>query len=312
MIDGGGRVSNQGTGVGLKPENGYDDFMTRAPFHLGNGFVNNHFPLSRLDECFEEDEEGNEEEVEQQSTSTFWNKTENGYLNSSSCHRSANEQLPGRVSFVTLADMNPTFEKLKSVTLSQKHIQRIGTSCQFDMSITPRCRVYWKMKEGLCPDEQVLIDNQPDMDAVVCENQDEETVAMIEETQLGDEYAINNESSWNMDCSTVLRVKTLHISSPILLQEEAAVMELLNFMYSNSLSSTRAPALLDVLMAADKFEVASLMRYCSRLLCNLPMTPESAMLYLNLPSSVLMGEAVQPLIDAAKQYLACRCKDITK
>ncbi|GKU87997.1 hypothetical protein SLEP1_g2313 [Rubroshorea leprosula] len=95
-------------------------------------------------------------------------------------------------------------------------------------------------------------------------------------------------------------------------KEEPALMELLNFMYSNSLSVTTAPALLDVLMAADKFEVASCMRYCSRLLRNLPMTPESALLYLDLPSSVLMAEAVQPLTDAARQYLAVRYKDITK
>ncbi|MCI57588.1 BTB/POZ domain protein POB1, partial [Trifolium medium] len=79
-------------------------------------------------------------------------------------------------------------------------------------------------------------------------------------------------------------------------------MELLNFMYSNSLSVSSPPALLDVLMAADKFEVASCMRYCSRVLRNIPMTPESALLYLDLPSSVLMADAVQPLTDAAKQY----------
>ncbi|EOX95810.1 POZ/BTB containin G-protein 1 isoform 6 [Theobroma cacao] len=228
---------------------------------------------------------------------------------------------------------------------------------------------------SLCPDEQILNGNQPDMDdGVGCENLDEDAVAMVEETQSGDEDANSNESSWSMDFSTVLRVKTLHISSPILaakspffyklfsngmreseqrhvtlrinasgmhkLQyiflgyvtysnrceqaklnnnsnitlytEEAALMELLNFIYSNTLSVTTAPALLDVLMAADKFEVASCMRYCSQLLRNLPMTPESALLYLDLPSSVLMGEAVQPLTDAAKQYLAARYKDMTK
>ncbi|GKB41671.1 BTB/POZ domain-containing protein POB1 isoform X4 [Tanacetum coccineum] len=81
---------------------------------------------------------------------------------------------------------------------------------------------------------------------------------------------------------------------------------------SNTFTVTTAPALLDVLMAADKFEVASCMRYCSRSLRNLPMTPESALLYLDLPSSVLMAEAVQPLTDAAKQFLAVRYKDITK
>ncbi|KAL7593065.1 BTB/POZ domain-containing protein POB1 [Lactuca sativa] len=190
------------------------------------------------------------------------------------------------------------------------------------------------------PEEQIL--NQPDNipDDADTENQDEETAAMIEEPPSGDEGANDNDSNWSMECSTVLRVKTLHISSPILAakspffyklfsngmreseqrhvtlrinaSEEAALMELLNFMYSNTLTVTTAPALLDVLMAADKFEVASCMRYCSRSLRNLPMTPESALLYLDLPSSVLMAEAVQPLTDAAKQFLAVRYKDITK
>ena len=33
---------------------------------------------------------------------------------------------------------------------------------------------------------------------------------------VGDEAANSNDSDWGMDCSTVVRVKTLHISSPIL------------------------------------------------------------------------------------------------
>nr|XP_027083320.1 BTB/POZ domain-containing protein POB1-like [Coffea arabica] len=197
--------------------------------------------------------------------------------------------------------------------------------------------------------EQVLSCNMPDTDDILAyENQDEEAIAMVEEStgigmssiQLGDGSTENNDSSTNMDCSTVLHVRTIHISSPILAakspffyklfsngmreseqrqvtlrihaSEEAALMDLLNFMYSNSLSTTMPSALLDVLMAADKYEVASCMRYCSRLLRNLPMTCESALLYLDLPSSVLMGDAVQPLTDAAKQFLAARYKDITK
>lgn len=83
-------------------------------------------------------------------------------------------------------------------------------------------------------------------------------------------------------------------------------------MYSNTLSTSTPTGLLDVLMAADKFEVASCMRYCSRLLRNLPMTCESALLYLDLPSSVLMADAVQPLTDAAKQFLAAKYKDVSK
>ncbi|KDP25348.1 hypothetical protein JCGZ_20504 [Jatropha curcas] len=199
-------------------------------------------------------------------------------------------------------------------------------------------------------EEQIINVNMPDTeDVVVYENQDEEPMAMVEEpptdadlnlNQLGDDASTSNDSSWNMDCSTVLRVKTLHISSPILAakspffyklfsngmreseqrhvtlrihaSEEAALMDLLNFMYSSTLSTTTPTALLDVLMAADKFEVASCMRYCSRLLRNLPMTCESALLYLDLPSTILMAEAVQPLTDAAKQFLAARYKDINK
>ncbi|KAG9140627.1 hypothetical protein Leryth_006828 [Lithospermum erythrorhizon] len=163
---------------------------------------------------------------------------------------------------------------------------------------------------------------------------------MLEDAMSGDEDANSDDVNWDMDGSNILQVKTLHISSPILAakspffyklfsngmleseqrlvtlrinaSEETALMELLNFMYSNTLSTNSAPALLDVLMAADKFEVASCMRYCSRLLRNLPMTPESALLYLDLPCSVLMAEAVQPLTDAAKQFLAARYKDLTK
>ncbi|KAL7167651.1 hypothetical protein ACSBR2_038168 [Camellia fascicularis] len=134
---------------------------------------------------------------------------------------------------------------------------------------------------------------------------------------LGDKAAHSNDSSQNVDCSTVLCVKTIHISSFILAakspffykreseqrhvtlrihaSEEAALTDLLNFMYINTLSTTAPSVLLDVLMAADKFEVASCMRYCSRLLQNLPMTCESALLCLDLPSNVLMAEAVQPL-----------------
>ncbi|CAL1375185.1 unnamed protein product [Linum trigynum] len=180
------------------------------------------------------------------------------------------------------------------------------------------------------------------------DNQDEEAVAMMEDcgedggvhlNDQGEDSPRGSESSWSRD-SAVLRVSTIHISSPILAAkspffyklfsngmkesdqrhvtlrihecEEAALMELLNFMYSGTLSKTTAPALLDVLMAADKFEVSSCMRYCSRLLRNLPMTSESAFLYLDLPSTVIMAEAVQPLTDAAKQYLAGQYKDVSK
>ncbi|XP_057453449.1 BTB/POZ domain-containing protein POB1-like isoform X2 [Lotus japonicus] len=131
--------------------------------------------------------------------------------------------------------------------------------------------------------------------------------------------------------ATVVRVKTLHISSLILAakspffyklfsngmseseqrqitlrinaSEEAGLMELLKFMYSNTLNISATPALLDVLMAADKFDVPSCMKY----LLNPPMTLDSALLYLELPYTVV---AAQPLIDAAKHYLVDRYKDM--
>ncbi|GAB2224124.1 hypothetical protein Drorol1_Dr00004871 [Drosera rotundifolia] len=187
-------------------------------------------------------------------------------------------------------------------------------------------------------EEQVL--NQPDTDDVLAYDNDDDEADATGEDEPSDVAANSNDSSWSMDCSSVLRVKTLHISSPFLAakrpffhklfsngmreseqrhvtlrinaSEETALMELLNFMYSNTLTATTAPAILDVLMAADKFEVASCMRHCGRLLRNIPMTPEAALLYLDLPSSISMGDAVQPLTDAAKQYLVNRFKDLTK
>lgn len=89
-------------------------------------------------------------------------------------------------------------------------------------------------------------------------------------------------------------------------------MELLSFMYSGKLSTNSPSLLLDILMAADKFEVASCMRHCSTLLRSFPMSKESALLYLELPSSVSVTSAVQPLTDAAKEFLSNNYKDLTK
>ncbi|XP_076954527.1 BTB/POZ domain-containing protein POB1-like [Bidens hawaiensis] len=94
--------------------------------------------------------------------------------------------------------------------------------------------------------------------------------------------------------------------------EEAAFMELLNFMYSNNLKVRTATTLLDVLVIADKFDVPSCMRYCGHLLRNLPMTPESVLVYLDLPSTILTAEAFRPLTFAAKQFYSVHYKDITK
>jgi hypothetical protein len=69
-----------------------------------------------------------------------------------------------------------------------------------------------------CPEEQILTDEQPDMDGCPGgENPDDEGgEAMVEEALSGDEEETSSEPNWGMDCSTVVRVKELHISSPIL------------------------------------------------------------------------------------------------
>ncbi|KAB2608834.1 BTB/POZ domain-containing protein POB1-like [Pyrus ussuriensis x Pyrus communis] len=186
---------------------------------------------------------------------------------------------------------------------------------------------------------QVLNCDMPDAeDNVVFENQDDEAGAVSEfPSTVGAIHSFENfvadNFSWNLDCHTVVKVRTLQVSSPILAakspflyklfsngmreseqrqvslriheSEEAPLMEVLNFIYSNTLSAMTPTALLDVLKVADKFEVASCMRYCSRSLLKLPMTRESALLYLDLPSGILMA-------DAAKQFLAGHYKEITK
>ncbi|KAG8058656.1 hypothetical protein GUJ93_ZPchr0002g23111 [Zizania palustris] len=175
------------------------------------------------------------------------------------------------------------------------------------------------------------------------ENQ-EEPVAMMEESPPsvgpdGDDGP-SIDSSWITVSTPVLRVKNIYISSAILAvkspfffklfsngmkesderqatlritdSEENALMGLLSFMYSGKLTTSDPSLLLDILMAADKFEVVSCMRHCCQLLTSLPMTTESALLYLDLPCSISMAAAVQPLTDAAKEFLSNKYKDLTK
>ncbi|KAM0883752.1 hypothetical protein ACQ4PT_031430 [Festuca glaucescens] len=138
----------------------------------------------------------------------------------------------------------------------------------------------------------------------------------------------------------VLRVKTMYINSAILAarspfflklfsngmkesdqtcptlriadSDENALIELLSFMYSGKLTTTEPTFLLDILMAADKFEVVSCMRHCCQLLRSLPLTTESALLYLDHPYSLSMAAEVQLLKGAAKEFLANKYRDYNK
>ncbi|KAF9610542.1 hypothetical protein IFM89_023207 [Coptis chinensis] len=176
-------------------------------------------------------------------------------------------------------------------------------------------------------EEHVLNCGQPgNTDSLACEKHGEEAVEAID-------------SSKSMVCSEGSRVRTLHVSSPILAaksqyfhklfsngmkeseerlvtlrinaSEEAAVFALIFFIYSNTLSVTCATSLLDLLVTADKYEVPSCMRYCCKLLQNLPMTLDIALDYLNLPSAVLCVEIVQQLTKRAREHLLGWYKDFT-
>ena len=85
--------------------------------------------------------------------------------------------------------------------------------------------------------------------------------------------------------------------------EEIALMELLSYMYSGKLTTTEPTLLLDILMAADKFEVVSCMKLCGQRLIDLPMNLESAVRCLDLPCSISMAA---DLSEAAKKFLAKR------
>ncbi|XP_008243790.1 PREDICTED: phosphatidylinositol 4-kinase gamma 7 [Prunus mume] len=153
-----------------------DDYASRTPFQFGNGSGHGRSPLSKLEESIEEEEDSEVEEQEALASlrspervpsvsklsmslkntvlgekshlKYTGTRAENGYMaNTSSGHRSANEQLPASMSFVKLADMSeddwawflekfqdlmyPAFAKRKSITLGQRQRQRLGTSCQF-------------------------------------------------------------------------------------------------------------------------------------------------------------------------------------
>lgn len=89
-------------------------------------------------------------------------------------------------------------------------------------------------------------------------------------------------------------------------------MHILKFFYTNTLSTAAAIELIDLLIVTDKFQADSCMRLCSQVLSGMPITRESAVLFLELPSSVLMAEAVQPLTSATKNYLISHYKDIER
>ncbi|KAH0869610.1 hypothetical protein HID58_076632 [Brassica napus] len=120
-----------------------DDNFTKNPFSNGRS------SLGKLEESIKEEEEEDEDENTHLSDTGRKNNTKpltrGKSENTSSGHKSANEQLQASASFVKVADMKedewvlflerfqellgPAFAKRKTATLSKR--QRLGTSCQF-------------------------------------------------------------------------------------------------------------------------------------------------------------------------------------
>ncbi|XBH94255.1 hypothetical protein VPH35_085067 [Triticum aestivum] len=137
--------------------------------------------------------------------------------------------------------------------------------------------------------------------------------------------------SYTVMSTPVLRVETIHVCSAILAaksnffrklfsngmkesghrqatvtiaeSEYEAFLELLHFIYSGKLAPTEPILLVDILLAADKFEAASCIKLCGQRLIDLPMTAESAVMCLDLPCSISMAPALE---EAAKKFLAKR------
>ncbi|KAK1320563.1 BTB/POZ domain-containing protein POB1 [Acorus calamus] len=94
-----------------------------------------------------------------------------------------------------------------------------------------------------------------------------------------------------------------------------ALMELLHFIYGGKLSSSTEGSfvtLVDVMLLSDKLQVVSCIEHCIQSLKNLPMTPESAIIYLEIALHDLVRGDIQPLADEAKKFLATRYKDVIK
>ncbi|XP_011629420.1 BTB/POZ domain-containing protein POB1-like [Amborella trichopoda] len=154
--------------------------------------------------------------------------------------------------------------------------------------------------------------------------------------------------TWSKDCSPVLRVRKLHINSTILasrnpyfyklflngmpeseqrdvklrisaseffdcvvMETDKVLLSILNiylFTYFGMISTNDLALLLDLLVVADKFEVASCVHHCSKLLGSLPMTRECAIKYLEHPYRMI--DAIRPLVVVSKQYLAKQYQDL--
>jgi hypothetical protein len=83
-------------------------------------------------------------------------------------------------------------------------------------------------------------------------------------------------------------------------------------MITGKLTTTDPAFLLDILMAAEKLKVPSCTKHCSEILSSLPMTTESALLYIDHPCSNSSAPEVQRAMGVAKEFLANKYRDFDK
>lgn len=167
-------------------------------------------------------------------------------------------------------------------------------------------------------DRQLLIEIMPDLQRQSYDNKD----------------AISHVgNSMKMDCSnSASRVRIIYINSAILAEkspffktlfsngmresmkenatiylshaEEAAFMDLLQFIYRGILEARSATELLDLLMVAEKFGVKSCVNHCTHALQNSsPFTIKSALFFLQLRPTMLANTVLLQLTDAANRFL---------
>jgi len=94
--------------------------------------------------------------------------------------------------------------------------------------------------------------------------------------------------------------------------EEIAFKDILQYMYSGALRARLPKELLDVLIVADKFGVTSCVDWCSSALEHSPISMETLLLYIDLPSPLLTNESVESLVYMAKLHLVYQFADIEK
>ncbi|KAK1311455.1 BTB/POZ domain-containing protein POB1 [Acorus calamus] len=94
--------------------------------------------------------------------------------------------------------------------------------------------------------------------------------------------------------------------------EKDALMEILKIIHGKKLPPVivaSIPSLLGILMVAEKHDVPTCVRYCTRLLLQLDMNLDTASYCLELLSNVSTSKAIKPIAKAAQEFLVSRYEE---